>query len=174
MYETRERIMKIFSTAVGSLTIFASQLSFAAGENHIGIINITQAFNESKFVQGANKKLQSNVKEMESKVQEQQKKLQGLVAQYEKIKATSPAKTKLQEEIIAEQKKLNTMTQDFQNKIREEQNTGMQEFTKQIQAAAVQVAKDKKLNAILSSAAVIYMDETWVDVTKDVEAAMQK
>ena len=164
--------MKVIATTVASLTLLASQITFAATKSHIGIINITQAFNESKFVQNENKKLQTTVKEMEHKVQSQQKKLQSLVAQYEKLKTTSPAKNNLQEEIIAEQKKLNTMTQEFQNKIRDEQNTGMQEFTKQIQAAAVQVARDKKLNAILSSAAVIYMDETWVDITKDAEKVM--
>jgi Skp family chaperone for outer membrane proteins len=163
--------MKALYTTVASLSLLASQIVLAQ-DVHVGVVNITQAFNDSKFVQTANQKLQTNVKGMEKKVQDQQKKLQDLVTDYEKIKTPSAAKTKLQNEIVTEQKKLNQMTQDFQNKIREEQNTGMQEFTKQVQTAAIKVAKDKKLNAILSSAAIIYMDETWVDVTKDVESAM--
>lgn len=164
--------MKTLYATVASISLLASQIVLAQ-DVHVGVVNITEAFNNSKFVQTANQKLQTNVKEMEKKVQDQQKKLQNLVNQYEGMKTSSAAKTKLQNDIVSEQKKLNQMTQDFQNKIREEQNTGMQEFTKQVQTAAIQVAKDKKLNAILSSAAIIYMDETWVDVTKDIQTAMQ-
>lgn len=36
------------------------------------------------------------------------------------------------------------------------------------------IAKEKQLNAVLNSNSVVFSDNSWVDITSDVEAAMPK
>lgn len=138
----------------------------------VGIVNINQLFSESPYVQKANEQLQSNVKNMEVKVQEQQKKVQDLAAQYEK--ASEKNKGDLRSKIQQEQEKLNQMTQDYQQQIREEQNVGMQKFSDQVRAAVQEVAKKRGLNAVLANTAVIFNDNTWVDITGEVAEILKK
>lgn len=139
---------------------------------NIGIVNITDLFSQSKFVQNANKKLQDNVKKMENQVQAEQKKLQNLVNQYENPKTLASKKTTLQKEITEKQKKVTKMIEEDQQKIRNEQNVGMQSYSKLVQETTAKIAKEKHLTAVLSSAAIVYADPTWIDVTQDVAKAM--
>lgn len=165
--------MKYFSHLVSTVVITMFALQTASAESgQIGIVNITQLFNQSVFVQTANKKLQDNVKKMEAQVQAQQKKLQGLAAQYDAMKVVSAKKTALQKQIIDEQTKLTKMAEKFQQQIRVEQNAGMQDYTKLVQIATTKVAQEKHLSGVLSSAAVVYADPTWIDITPDVAKAM--
>lgn len=157
--------------ALAAIAIIGVQTA-SAESNPIGIINVTQLFNQSAFVQNTNKKLQESVQNMEAQIQAQQKKIQTLASQYEAIKETNAQKAALQKQIVEEQTKLSKMADDFQQKIKNEQNAGMQNYTKLLQTTTAKVAKDKHLTGVLSSAAVIYADPSWVDITAEVARAM--
>lgn len=148
-----------------------TQATFAQ-DVKIGVVNINQLFNDSPFVKKANEQLQTNVKGMEGKVLAQQKKVQDLAAEYEK--APDKNKANLRKQIQDEQNKLNKMTQDYQQQIKDEQSSGMQKFSDQVRAAVVQVAKKRNLNAVLSNSAIIYNDDSWIDVTADVAAILNQ
>lgn len=158
-------------TLISACTALFASAALAA-DVVIGIVNVTQLFNDSPYVQKANKTLQDNAKDMEKKVQVQQKKIQSLVDQYNAIKTVTSARDKLQKQILAEQTKLNQMTQDYQQKIRDEQNSGMQQFNTMVRLAVEKVAKEKHINTILPSSSILYTDNTWIDLTKDVQNAM--
>jgi len=163
-------VKRIF--AISIFTLLFSSYAMAATENQIAIVNVTQLFNTSSYVQQANKTLQNNLKEMEKKVQDQQNKIKSLVSSYEQAK-TKSAKDSFAAKIKIEQTTLTTMTQDSQKKVQEEQNAGMQKFSQLVQAAVSKVAKEKHINTVLNSASVIYTDNSsWVDITKEVESAM--
>lgn len=161
---------KFFSVLTISLLgmIFTSA-SFALEPSKVGIVNITQLFNNSAYVKKANTDLQKKVKQMEGDLQAQQKKLQGMVEEYNK--ASGNKKTQ-ETKILAAQKKLKEDTEQFQQKIKAEQDAGMEKFSIQVRDAAAKVAKEKNLNGVLSSAAIVFADASWVDITTEVQAAM--
>ena len=156
---------------VGTGMLF-SPLSLAAGTS-IGIVNVTQLFNTSAYVRKANSDLQQQVKQMERDLQTEQKKLQDMVEKYNTMSAKmTESKRALGTKVAAAQMKLKQDTEQFQQKIKDEQNAGMEKFNTQVREATTKVAKAKNLNGVISSAAIIYADDSWVDITKDVEAAM--
>ncbi len=151
-----------------------STTAMAADVGQIAIVNVTDLFNKSSYVQKANKELQKNLQKMEKQVQEQQKKVQTMASTYENTTNKSK-RIELADNIKAEQVKLNTMTQDFQKKIQTEQNSGMQEFSSLVQTAVSKVANEKHITIVINSASIVYTDNKgWVDITKDVEAEMAK
>ncbi|MFA5960813.1 MAG: OmpH family outer membrane protein [Tatlockia sp.] len=143
-----------------------------AAELKIGVVNVTDLFNKSTYVQKANKELQANVKKMESQLQEDKNNLQTLVNNYEK--ADPGDKKSLAKQITSAQTELASKTQQYQQKIQEEQNTGMQKFTKLVQDAVQKIAQQKQLNSVLNSNAVLYTDNSWIDITNDVAASLQQ
>ncbi|MFI4918571.1 MAG: OmpH family outer membrane protein [Legionellales bacterium] len=155
---------------LGLFTMLFSPIMTAA-EVKYGYVNVTDIFNKSTFVQQANKSLQSNVKSMEEKLQTQKDALQGLVNNYEKT--TGSKKEALAKKIKLEQANLTTMTLDFQKKIKAEQDAGVQKFNILAEAAIAKIAKEKNINAVVNSSALLYVDTTWVDLTKEVETAIQ-
>lgn len=150
----------------------ANPASIASEKSPIGIINVGQLFNDSLFVQEANKKLQENVKKMEAGVQAQQTLIQSLVKKFEATRTSSAARIALQKKITRERAKLDNMTKDYQQKIKDEQNDGMREYTRLVQIATAKVAQEKHLVGVLSSAAIVYADPAWIDITADVSRAM--
>lgn len=171
-YRRTTPIMKYpLHIALAAIAAVGMQTASAEGAQ-IGIVNVTQIFNQSAFVQNANKKLQDNVTKMEAQVQAQQKKIQSLASQYEAIKGSNPQKAALQKQIVDEQTKLTKMADEFQQQIKKEQSAGMQDYTKLLQSTTAKVAKDKHLTGVLSSNAVIYADPSWIDITSDVARAM--
>lgn len=159
------------SILAASITLLGAQIAFADAAQ-IGIVNVAQLFNQSKFIQSANQKMQDEVKRMETQIQAQQKKIQTLASQYEAMKMVDPNKSKLQQQIMAEQGKLSKMGEDFQQKLRTEQTAKMQDYTKLIQTAAEKVAKEKHLSGVLSNSAVVFAGPAWVDITSDVEKTL--
>jgi Skp family chaperone for outer membrane proteins len=159
------------STAIALCATFSSVAM--AADVKIGYVNVTEIYNKSGFVQKANKTLQENVKGMEDKLKVARNDLQTLITSYEKSTSNSK-KEALAKKIKAAQANLTSMSQDFQKKIQEQQGAGMQKFTALIEAAVAKVAKEKQINTVLNSTSIIYSDNSWVDLTKDVDSAMQK
>lgn len=162
---------RVLGITTGLFIFLLAQFAFAQPAK-IGVVNVNQLFNDSPFVQKANEQLQANVKDMETKMQEQQKKVQDLALDYEK--ASEKNKPALRNKIQDEQAKLNQLTQDYQQQIRDEQNKGMQQFSEQVRVAVEQVAKKRQLNAVLSNTAIIFNDNTLVDVTAEVSDILKK
>ncbi len=143
-----------------------------ADQLKIGVVNVTELYNKSAFIQNSSKTLQEDIKGMEEKLQAQKAKIQTLISSYEK---TSDDKKKtVAQEITAEQTQLNKMSQAYQKKIQETQAAGLKKFTDLVKSTVDKIAKEKQLNAVLNSNSVVYSDSSWIDITSDVEAAMPK
>lgn len=159
---------------IGIVAVGLSAMLFSpiitANEVKFGYVNVTDVFNKSTFVQKANKSLQDHVKSMETQLQVKKDALQSLVNNYEK--AAGSKKTVIAKKIKTEQDNLNSMTVDFQTKIKEEQGTGLQKFNNLVETAIAKIAKEKNINAVVNSSVLLYVDPSWVDLTKEVEAAM--
>lgn len=146
--------------------------ALAADQLKIGVVNVTELYNNSSFIQNSSKALQEDIKGMEEKLQAQKAKIQALMASYEK---TSDDKKKtVAQAITAEQTQLNKMSQAYQKKIQEVQAEGLKKFTDLVKSTVNKIAKEKHLNAVLNSNSVVFSDDSWVDITRDVDAAMPK
>lgn len=165
-------LTKIFtSTCVGLL--FSSIALAASNDSQYAFVNVTDLFNHSSFVQTANTELRKEIKSMEELLQRDQDKLKDNIKLYQDT--TNAAKKKeLSKTIAAQQTTLATMTQQYQQKIQTMQNEGMQEFTKLVKVAVDKVAKSKNYRAVFNSAALIYTDEAWIDISSDVASEMAK
>ena len=159
--------------ALPFVMLLLSHQAVAADENTVGIVNVTDVFSNSAYVQKANKELQDNAKKMDEKLKSAQAKLQKQINDYQSMKNANK-KGDLAKKISDEQSRLTKMAQDFQQKVQEEQNKGMQEFTQLVRTAVEKVAKEKNIHHVLNSTALIYTDPSWVDITKEVSAEMAK
>lgn len=160
-----------FITIYIMVALFSS-LALAANDVKIAVVNVSVLYNKSKFVEQANKDLQAHAKTMEETLQVQKNKIQAIVSNYEK--ETSVAKKKsLAKDLATEQSKLANLTQEYQKKIQEEQNSGLQKFTSLVQTAVAKIAKEKHINSVLNSSSILYSDNTWVDITNDVDEVLQ-
>lgn len=161
--------MKLSKIAVVSTAILLFS-PFVMAEK-VGIVNVLDIFNQSSFVIKANKALETNAKKMDAKLQQDKANLQTMVGTFEKT-SDQNAKKNLAKKIAAAQTNLSNLTQTYQKKIQEEQSAGMQKFTKILQEATQKVAKEKGLNTVVNSNTIIYTDNTWIDITSDVKAAL--
>lgn len=153
----------------GIIAIMLSS-SIMAAQEAIGYVDVVSLFNKSSYVAKANKELQDNVKKMEAKLEDAKSNLQGLINKYEK--AAPNKKTDLAKQVTEAQTELAKLNQSYQQKIQEEQNSGLQKFTSLVQNAVAKIAKQKSLNTVLNKNAILYTDGTWMDITNDVSAAM--
>ena len=163
-------------TGIISIIFFAallSPLALAAADLKIAYVNVTEIYNKSVFVEKANKTLQEHVKDMEAQLQRERKKLQSLINDFEKATVKSK-KDALAKKITSGQSNLTSMTQQFQKKIQEQQNAGMQSFTDLVQTAVKKIVKDQHINVVVNSTSIVYTDSSWIDITKDVDAEMQQ
>lgn len=155
---------------IGILLCLAFFSPMAMADGTIGFVDVVSLFNKSTFVAKANKELQENVKKMEAKLQAAKEDLQKMINDYEN--APTKKKSSLAKQITAAQASLAKMNQDYQQKVQEEQNSGLKTFTEMVQKAVAKIAKEKNINTVINNNAILYTDETWVDITNDVSAAM--
>lgn len=174
IYQFKDNKMrKIIRMALfGALFVSYIPLVSAADDNKIAIVNVNELFNKSSFVQKANKDLQNNVKKMETQLQAEKDKLQKMLNDYEA--SAQKNKKDLAKKIADQQTNISTLSQQYQQKVQEQQNSGLQTFTRIVQVAVQKVAKEKHFNTVLNSNSILYSDNTWTDITKEVEAAMQQ
>lgn len=154
------------------LLVCCAPLVLAADQLKIGVVNVTELYSKSAFIQNTSKALQEDVKGMEEKLQAQKAKIQALMGSYEKT--SDDKKKSVAQEITAAQTQLNKMSQAYQKKIQEEQAAGLKKFTDLVKSTVDKIAKEKQLNAVLNSNSVVFADSSWIDITNDVEAAMPK
>lgn len=157
---------------VGFAALCAS-LTLAAADLKIAYVNVTEIYNKSGFVDKANQTLQQNVKTMEAKLQSERTALQALVSEYQKTTTTSK-KEALSKKIATGQAHLTNITQQYQKDIQQQQNAGMQKFTSLVQTAVEKIVKEQHINIVVNSTSIVYTDNSWIDITKDVAAAMQQ
>lgn len=166
-----KKLIGIFAITL-CVSLFSS-LSMAATDIKIGYVNVGELYNKSAFVDKANKSLQDSVKKMEEQLQTERKKLQSLVTDYDKTAGKSKREV-LAKKITSGQTNLTKLTQQFQKKIQEEQNAGMQKFTALVQIAVEKVVKEKHINVVLNNTSIVYTDNSWLDITQDVAAVLQQ
>lgn len=161
--------------AIPFMALFLSQYVSAAADTTdlTAVVNVNDLFNSSSYVKEANKKLQDNAKRMDEKLKADQAKLQKQINDYQTMK-NAEKKGEMAKRISDEQSRLTKVAQDYQANIQKEQAQGMQEFTQLVRAAVEKVAKAKNIHHVLNTTALIYTDESWIDITKDVAAAMEK
>lgn len=150
-----------------------SQQAWSADAGVVGFVNINELFNSSTYVKKANKELQDNVKKMDASIKKDQAALQDKINQYQSMKIESKKKALLKD-ITAEQARLAKQSQEYQAKVQQEQSKGMDKFSQLVRQATEKVAKAKDIHHVLNSNALVYTDEAWVDLTKDVAAEMDK
>ena len=155
------------------MMLLLSQQAFSADAGVIGFVNINELFNSSSYVKKANKELQDNVKKMDASMKKDQMALQDKIKQYQTMKNETKKKSIIKE-ITDEQARLAKLTQEYQGKVQIEQNKGMDKFSELVKTATQTVAKAKDIHHVLNNTALVYTDEAWVDLTKDVAAEMEK
>ena len=145
----------------------------AANVDTIGVVNVTELFNKSTYVQKANKKLQENAKKMDDNLKAAQAKLQKQINEYQNLDNANK-KEALAKKITDEQARLTKMAQEYQKRVQEEQAKGMEEFSQMVRTAVIKVAKEKNIKHVLNSTTIIYSEPTWIDISKEVSAEMDK
>lgn len=165
-----KRIIEIL--ALVFFTTLFSTLTLAA-DVKIAYVNVTAIYNKSAFVETANKILQQNVKTMEAKLQTERSALQAMVNDFQKATVSSK-KEALSKKIVEAQTHLASTTQQYQKEIQNQQNAGMQKFTSLVQTAVEKIVKEQHINVVMNSSSIVYTDSSWIDITKDVAAAMQQ
>lgn len=161
---------KLFGIIVGSLTLSLCSSLAQAADMQMGVVDVSQLFNSSSYVQKANKELQNDVKKMESDLKDEQQKLQGMINRYQKSKNAD-----LLDQIKEAQANLTKVTQNYQQKVQTEQNSGMKKFSDFVRKAVTKVAQEKHLGTVLNSTSVVYTDNVQlIDITKEVAAEMAK
>lgn len=150
-----------------------SQQAWSGDAGVVGFVNVTELFNSSTYVKKANKELQDNVKKMDVTIKKDQAALQEKINQYQAMKSEAKKKALLKD-ITAEQARLAKQTQEYQSKVQQEQSKGMDKFSQLVRSATAKVAKSKDIHHVLNSNALVYTDEAWVDLTKEVAAEMDK
>lgn len=165
-----KKIIRIM--ALPFVMLFAQQ-AWSADAGVVGFVNITELFNNSTYVKKANKELQDNVKKMDASMKKDQAALQNKINQYQAMKNESKKKAMLKD-IQNEQARLAKLAQEYQGKVQQEQSKGMDKFSQIVRSATEKVAKAKDIHHVLNSNSLVYTDEAWVDLTKDVATEMDK
>ncbi len=166
-----KKIIRIMT--IPFVMLLLSQQAWSADAGVVGFVNINELFTNSAYVKKANKELQDNVKKMDASIKKDQAALQEKINQYQTMKNESKKKNMVKE-ITAEQARLAKLTQEYQGKVQAEQNKGMEKFSELVRVATEKVAKSKDIHHVLNSNALVYTDEAWVDLTKDVATEMEK
>jgi Skp family chaperone for outer membrane proteins len=163
-------------------SITSSAISFGSGkvenktEFGIAIVNVNEVFSNSSFVKKANTELQNDFQIMQKNISDARNKLQTLSKDYNNAKndkkIPDAKKATMLKNLELQQEKLNDLAKVSQTKIQDQQNAGMNKFNDLLKVAITSIAKQKNIHTVLNSASVLYTDDTWLDITKDVEQAM--
>ena len=139
----------------------------------IGFVNVTHVFENSSFVKDANRKLQVDISQMNTQLEHQRNKLRKLIEQYHAAKSEE-AKKSLESPLKTEEIVLKNLTTSFQTKVRQDEITGKQHFDALLRKATERVAKAKHINAIITEQSILYSDNSWINLTTDVERVLQQ
>ena len=166
-----KRIIRIVT--IPFVMLLLSQQAWSTHAAVVGFVNINELFSNSAYVKKANKELQDNAKNMEASLKKDQAALQEKINQYQTMKNKSKKKD-MEKEIKDEQARLAKLTQEYQGKVQLEQNKGMDKFSQLVKLATEKVAKAKDIHHVLNNNSLVYTDEAWLNLTKDVATEMEK
>ena len=147
--------------------------TFVCAATQIGFVNVSQVFNHSSFVNDANKQLQADISQMNTQLEQQRNKLRQLIEQYHAAKSKD-AKKNLESPLKTEEMVLKNLTSSFQKKVQQDEVSGKQHFDALLRKATERVAKTKHINAIITEQSVLYSDNSWLNLTTDVERVLQQ
>lgn len=139
----------------------------------IGFVNVAQLFDQSTFVRDTNKKLREDAQQMNIQLEQQRNKLRQLIEQYHAAK-TDAAKKKLDSPLKTENLVLQNLKNSFQQKMHDDEVAGKRHFDQLLHIATERVAKTNHINAIVTEQSVLYSDNSWINLTKDVTVELQK
>ena len=145
-----------------------------ANPANVGVVNVEKIFGDSALVKKQKVQLQADFKAKQQRLQASQAQLKALVDKYQRNKTVmnDTQKKQMETQINAQQSNLMQMEQSFSQQANQAQQQAMQQFLGQLQTATQKVAQAKHLDMVLPNTGVIYSSAN-LDVTKDVEAAMQ-
>jgi outer membrane protein len=144
--------------------------SVARADNlKVGVLDVQKVMQKSPQVSVMQAKLKKQFAPQEKKITAAQKQLKADFDKYNKDQAVmkDADKKALQKKILAEQSKLRNLQTQFQQQLIAAQRTAMQSILKDIEGAVEDVAKDQKLDLVLTKASVAYNNPD-LDVTDQV------
>lgn len=157
---------KLFMTLVASLALVAGS---AQAETNVGVVNIAKILKDSKAATSVRSQLQAKQKSFQAELDAKEKSLfaedQALVKQKDSTdKAAFEKKVKdFREKAATEQRAV----QGKKAALDKSFAVALEEIQKNVLDIVKQVAAEKKLNLIVSSAQVLYGDES-LDITGEV------
>jgi outer membrane protein len=144
--------------------------SVARADNlKVGVLDVQKVMQKSPRVSAMQAKLKKQFAPQEKKITAAQKQLKADFDKYNKDQAVmkDADKKALQKKILAEQSKLRNLQTQFQQQLIAAQRKSMQSILKDIEDAVEKVAKDQKLDLVLTKASVAYNNPD-LDVTDQV------
>lgn len=144
--------------------------SIARADNlKVGVLDVQKVMQNSPQVSAMQAKLKKQFAPQEKKITTAQKQLKADFGKYNRNKAVmkDADKKTLQKKILAEQSSLRDLQVKFQQQLIAAQRESMQSILKDIEDAVNDVAKDQKLDLVLTKASVAYNNPD-LDVTDKV------
>jgi len=162
--------MKKLLTSVVLVAGLVSASAVFALEPKIGILDMQEVMQKASQVKQINQQLQDQFKPRQEKLAAAQKNLQNEVEQYNKNAAVlkDADKTKLQNKIVADKQSLDAQAQTFQRDVAAAERDAMKKFMDNLQASVNRVGKEGQYTLVLIRAAVPYIGEGSIDITKQV------
>jgi len=161
--------MKKILLLVLSIGLFLS-FSVAQADNlKVGVLDVQKVMQNCSQVSAMQAKLKKQFAPQEKKITVAQKQLKADFDKYNKNQAVmkDADKKAMQKKILAEQSSLRDLQVKFQQQLIAAQRQGMQSVLKDIEDAVNDVAKDQKLDLVLTKASVAYNNPD-LDVTDKV------
>lgn len=158
------------------LVTIAMLFSFSAwAGDGVGIVDMRQILQSSTQIKSINKDLNKQFASRKESILKMGRDLQKEIKQYRKNKSILSKKklTALQHKIGKQESELRAAQLKFQQDLFVAQNKQMKSFMKKLHRVARDVAKDKKLDLVLTKNTVLYSSSS-VDITSDVLKKLKK
>ncbi|MCB1827311.1 MAG: OmpH family outer membrane protein [Coxiellaceae bacterium] len=165
--------MKKVSLLAASL-LFCVGLTANAANTQVGIIDMHKVLSESPQVQKIKNDLQAQFKPQQEKLVKARDTLQADAENLNKnasIMSTSD-RDALQKKVANEQRDLQQEQMAYQQQAMKAQNAAFQEFMKDVKGIASNVAKQQKLDMIMTTDNMVYFQDT-MDITDKVIAKLK-
>lgn len=141
-----------------------------ASDFKVGVVDIQAILKKAPQVQKIRADLKKQFDPQDKKVAAAQQEFQKAVEKRNKDAATMSAKdrTKADQELLAQQQKLQQMQVEFQKNVTDAQNKALQDFLEKVKSSVAKVSKKEEYNIVLMKAEVLYQDDKVQDLTDQV------
>ena len=153
-----------------TMALMLNVSAFAAqGALKIGVIDVRKVVEQSKSMKALNKRIQSEFKPKQEKIVELQRSMQSKVDKMKREEAvmTAAEKSNLQEQVVAGQRSLQRMEQDYQQDLTLIQNKEMKKFFDSLKVTVDKFAKANGYDIVLQKEAVPFYSDK-VDITNKI------